>query len=159
MLQGAKECSSVFGWFTSVPVDFGSTHPCWVPGGHSGFGYYTHNDSMQTKKKGGFFHVAPFLIWKRPFFTKGFVCLLHLFIFWLTGWLCAWVCSCACVCVMCVLHMCVAYGDQKRTSGPLKLELQVFMSHPVWVLGTKPWSDARAISPAPPKIFLITSQI
>lgn len=35
-----------------------------------------------------------------------------------------WVCACVC-------------GSQKRMLGPLEPELQVFVRHPMWVLGTK----------------------
>lgn len=38
---------------------------------------------------------------------------------------------------------------QKRASSLLKLELQVVLSHPVWVLGTKLRSSGRAGSLAP----------
>ena len=51
------------------------------------------------------------------------------------------------------LHVCYicagARGGLKRVSDSLKLELQVGVSHPVWMLGGKPVSSGRAVS-APP---------
>ena len=38
----------------------------------------------------------------------------------------------------------VTLGGQKRPSDPLELELQVAVSHLVWVLGTKLGSSVRA---------------
>lgn len=44
-------------------------------------------------------------------------------------------------------HMCVyAYGRQKVWES-LELELQVVMSHLMWVLGTELWPSKRAASP------------
>ena len=41
---------------------------------------------------------------------------------------------CLCVCVLC---KCVPSEETKGMSGPLALKLQVVVSHPTWVLGTK----------------------
>lgn len=41
---------------------------------------------------------------------------------------------------------CNALGDEKRVLCSLELELQVVVSHPMWVLGTEPWFPARAAS-------------
>lgn len=74
---------------------------------------------------------------------------------------CIWLCTCVSVCdyepiclyVAMHLRVCMyyepmslyvgmysmstgAHGDQKRTSGPLELELQVFVSNPTWILGS-----------------------
>ena len=51
---------------------------------------------------------------------------------------CVSVSMCVCVCE------CIAQGGQKKASGPLELVLQVVMRLPVWVLGTRFWSSARA---------------
>lgn len=155
MSQGSKKCSSVFGWFTSSPVSQWTS----VPPIHVGFLVGTvvldiiPTVTVCRLRREVVSFIWPFSELEETFLYKG-VCLFSTMI----DCLCARVCSCAYVWVMCVLHMYVAYRDQKRTSGPPKLELQVFTSHPAWVLGTKPWSAARAISPAPPKIFLTTSQ-
>ena len=47
---------------------------------------------------------------------------------------------------MCVsfVDLCSGHRSQKKISEPLELELQVVVSHPVWVLGTKLGSSARA---------------
>lgn len=46
---------------------------------------------------------------------------------------------------MCICVSAGAYGVQKRASDLLKLELQVVLSHPVCVLGTKLSSFAKAV--------------
>jgi hypothetical protein len=79
--------------------------------------------------------------------------------------LCVCVCMCVCVCVCVCVCMCVcichvnagAYEGQKRVLDALKLELQVALSCPMWVLGTEPRCSRRtestlncwAISPVP----------
>lgn len=53
---------------------------------------------------------------------------------------------CLCVCVGCVyICECSAHGEQKRTFDPVELELQVVVSHPMWVLGTRLGSSSRAV--------------
>lgn len=37
-----------------------------------------------------------------------------------------------------------AWGSQRSPSGPLQLELQVFMCHLMWALGSKLGSSVRA---------------
>lgn len=32
---------------------------------------------------------------------------------------------------------------RQKASDPLKLELQAAVSHPIWVLGTEPWSSEK----------------
>lgn len=46
---------------------------------------------------------------------------------------------------MCPMCVSVCAG-QKRASDPLKLEIQVSVSHLMWVLGTKHGSSASAVS-------------
>jgi hypothetical protein len=62
------------------------------------------------------------------------------------------------ICVGVCVSLCCVCGlrGQKRTMGPLQLELQAVVSCPMWVLGTELWSSAREhacncliISPAP----------
>jgi hypothetical protein len=43
---------------------------------------------------------------------------------------------CACVCARVCVHADASEG-QKTLSDPQELELQVVVSHPTWVLGTK----------------------
>jgi hypothetical protein len=43
------------------------------------------------------------------------------------------------------MHVCLgAHGVQKRASDPLDVELQVVVSHPVWMLGSELRSPAQA---------------
>lgn len=51
-----------------------------------------------------------------------------------------------CFCML-VCHMCVgAHGSQKRVHDPLELQLQVGLSHWIWLLRTKFESSTRAAS-------------
>lgn len=43
----------------------------------------------------------------------------------------------------CVLYVCRGLQRPEGVLNPLELELQVVMSHVMWVLRTKPWSSAR----------------
>lgn len=50
-----------------------------------------------------------------------------------------------CLC-KCVPHVCGKHRSQKRVSGPPELQLEVTVSHPVWVLGTTPCCPGRTRS-------------
>ena len=62
------------------------------------------------------------------------------------------VCVCVCVCVLslhiclCMMYMPDALEGQKRTSSPLRLELQMIVNHLICVLGAKLGPSARALS-------------
>lgn len=43
-----------------------------------------------------------------------------------------------CVCVWACVCECSDLGGQERALDSLKLQLQVFVNHPMWVLGTEP---------------------
>ena len=48
---------------------------------------------------------------------------------------------------VCLVHMCVDVdGGQWRAVDALELELQEFVSHPLWVLGTRLRTSGRAVS-------------
>lgn len=61
----------------------------------------------------------------------GFIAKVLLF-----NWVCMCVHTCACVSV---------HTGQKRTSDPLKLELQMVVSRLTWVLGPKLWTCKRVV--------------
>ena len=74
--------------------------------------------------------------------------------------MCVFMCSCVCVCMCACVHVYIgadAHRALKRAPDSLELELQVVVSHLMWMLGMESGSSARAthglkhlgISPAP----------
>lgn len=56
-------------------------------------------------------------------------------------------CACVPACLsVCVQHAYRCLWGPKEGTDPLKLEIQMVVSHPVWVLGPKPVSLFKSVS-------------